>query len=478
MRASVYFSVVRAPTRPCVRCFGGKAPEAFYRKTAIRRGVREESDMSGSSSSSAPGGCTDYTPPRKMGRMLAVLIVLLVATNAVTAVTVYDVTAPTATVQTLRVIGPWAGPEKAKFLPVLNLFHNQTGINYEYITTRQEDLQSLLPNWFAAGRAPADLIFMPSSFVKQYGVQGHAADLASTITQSNYAAGALDPLKDGSKLYGGAYTGKVKPGFWYNKSFFTANNLQAPTTFTGFEALLADIESRGLVTNQPIISGDGVGWPLSDVVEHFIATYGGPSMHRALTAGTLSWTDPTVRNIFATYLVPTLTKRDVCVNGCWSAPRQWDTGVTEWWAGDYALYFMGSWITGMVPNPADIGVFSLPGGVSTQGIVFAADYFFVPKYATQLDSAKRLAAFLGSAAAQTEQVKVGGHIATVTGVPSSAYPPLDASIAALLTGKEVLSDLDDTKGGTFQTTFWAQLQALWADPSTLDTVLANIQAAA
>src|SRR6266508_3441551 len=272
--------------------------------------------MAESPSSSAPGGSADYTPPRKMGRMVAVLIVLLIATNAVTAVTVYYVTAPTVTVQSVRVIGPWAGPEKAKFLPVLNLFHNQTGINYEYITTRQEDLQSLLPNWFAAGRAPADLIFMPSSFIKTYGVQGHATDLASTITQSNYAAGALDPLKDGSKLYGGAYTGKIKPGFWYNKSFFTANNLQAPTTFAGFEALLADIETRGLVTNQPIISGDGVGWPLSDVVEHSIATYGGPSMHRALMNGTLAWTDASVRNIFATYLVPTLTAgaSGVCAN--------------------------------------------------------------------------------------------------------------------------------------------------------------------
>src|SRR6266508_2506445 len=110
MRASVYFSVVRNAAPPCVRCLGRNAPEPFYRKTAIRRGVREESDMAGSSSSSAPGGSTDYAPPRKMGRMLVVLIVLLVATNAVTAVTVYYVTAPTVTVQSVRVIGPWAGP--------------------------------------------------------------------------------------------------------------------------------------------------------------------------------------------------------------------------------------------------------------------------------------------------------------------------------------------------------------------------------
>jgi len=75
-------------------------------------------------------------------------------------------------------------------------------------------------------------------------------------------------------------------------------------------------------------------------------------------------------------------------------------------------------------------------------------------------------------------VKVGGHVATVTGVSMSAYPAVDAMVAGLMTGKEVLSDLDDTKGPPFQPIFWSELQGLWADPSTLDTVLANIQAAA
>jgi len=38
--------------------------------------------------------------------------------------------------------------------------------------------------------------------------------------------------------------------------------------------------------------------------------------------------------------------------------------------------------------------------------------------------------------------------------------------------------LDDTKGNPFSGVFWSQLKGLWADPTTLDTVLQNIQAAA
>jgi hypothetical protein len=48
----------------------------------------------------------------------------------------------------------------------------------------------------------------------------------------------------------------------------------------------------------------------------------------------------------------------------------------------------------------------------------------------------------------------------------------------LLSGKTVLSDLDDTIGGKFQGKFWSQLQSLWVAPATWQTVLTNIQAAA
>src|SRR2546428_4015761 len=219
--------------------------------------------------------------------------------------------------------------------------------------------------------------------------------------------------------------------------------MNVPTTWAAFGQLLWDIKNASGVS-APILAGDGVGWPLSDVTEGFIETYGGAAMHQALMNRTLSWTDNSVKAVFQNYLVPTLQ------NGFWTAPLTWNdpANLASWWGGTspptHPLYFMGSWITGMVPNLNDIGVFSLPGGVSTQGIVFAADYFFVPKYGIHQDLGKRLATFLGSERAQEEQVKQGGHIATAAGVPASAYPTVDARVAGLLQGKVVLSDLDHT----------------------------------
>ncbi len=420
------------------------------------------------------GQSAPYVPARSMGRMVVIIVALLVVTNVITGLAVYYLAVPPAGAGAVQVIGPWAGGEWANFKPVLDAFKNATGISYQYTTSRQEDLSPTLPINFQAQQSPADLIFMPSASIKQYAGRGWVADLTGTLSTSSYQPGALDPLTVSGKVWGGAYTGKVKPGFWYNSSFFTSHNLNVPTTWAGFAQLLWDIKNTSGVS-APILSGDGVGWPLSDVTEGFIETYGGAAMHRALTNRTLSWTHPSVEAVFQNYLVPTLE------NGFWSAPQTWNDPavISSWWNGAYPLYFMGSWITsGFVPNPANLKVFSLPGGGSNQGIVFAADYFFVPKYAAHADLGKRLAQWLASKDAQTIQVGVGGHIATAAGVSASAYPALDAQVASLMQGKAVLTDLDDTIGNPFQGHFWSELQSLWANPANWQTVLANIQAAA
>jgi len=197
-----------------------------------------------------------------------------------------------------------------------------------------------------------------------------------------------------------------------------------------------------------------------------LATFGGPDFHRDLTAGTVSWTSTEVKTIFQDKLVPLL-------QGNFSSPMEWTAALDAWWAEEYGLYFMGSWITGMVDDPDDLGVFTLPGA---EGLVFGADYFFIPAYTEHPEEAKELFQFLASNEAQEIQVAQGGHIATNVKVPLDAYPPVDREVAEVMTGKEVLTDLDDTIGGVFQWTFWDQLKLLWVQPGQLDNVLAAIQA--
>jgi multiple sugar transport system substrate-binding protein len=273
-------------------------------------------------------------------------------------------------------------------------------------------------------------------------------------------------LKVDETLYGSAYTGKVKPGFWYKKSFFEAHNLTVPTTWAEFETLLATIDAIPGIDN-PIVSGDTVGWPLSDITEHFLVAYNGSDLNLKLINGTESWTTGPAREMFEDRLVP-LLEADY-----FSDPIDWSPDALDlWWQEDYALYFMGSWITGMVDDPDDLGVFSLPGA---DGLVFSADYFFIPAYTEYPDEAKELFQFLASSEAQRVQVAQGGHIATIVDIDLSEYPEVDRRVANLTTGMNVLPDLDDTIGGEFQQTFWDQLKLLWVSPASLDDVLQEIQ---
>ncbi len=172
-----------------------------------------------------------------------------------------------------------------------------------------------------------------------------------------------------------------------------------------------------------------------------------------------------MKGIFEDYLVPTL--------GNFSTPTEWTAILDNWWEGDYGLYFMGSWITGMVDNATDLGIIPLPGA---SALVLPADYFFIPTYTQHPDEAKELFSFLISEEAQRLQTAQGGHIATNINVPDSSYPAVDLMVVQFTQDFAIVPDLDDTIGGEFQTTFWTQLQLLWATPGELDNVLAAIEA--
>ncbi len=408
------------------------------------------------------------------GSQVAVLVIVLIVTNAVTASVMFFAFPAAPGTTALTVYHPWSGSERDLFKPVLNAFTDDTGIIVQDRTFRQEDLQTLLPPQFTAGTTPADVIFMPAGFIRQWGEEGWAMDVTNLITEADFVPGTLDPLKttDGT-FYGAAFTFKVKPGFWYKDSVFTDMTWDKnPTTFNDFIALLTDIQNDGV---DPIVSTTD-GWPLSDMVEHFIATYGGAQMHQDLTAndGTLLWTDASVRTVFEDFIVPTIPFMD-------PNPVEWTVGVSKLDSDDNAMYFQGSWLPTMsqTSDESDMRAMPLPGVLpeAQQGVVSGVDYVFIPAFTTRSAEAQQLLEFLISAEGQTIQITQGGHFPTNLNADLTKAPPTyDPDL--LVGDKVVLPDLDDTIASTFQDAFWAQLLLLRSDPTQLGTVLDNIQAAA
>ena len=185
------------------------------------------------------------------------------------------------------------------------------------------------------------MIFMWAWFVNKQAQSGHVLEMTGLLNESDFVPGILDAVKSGGKLWGGPYTGKIKPGFWYRKSFFKQHGLAVPTTWDEFVDLCARIKKIPGV-RAPIASGNGVGWPLSDVTEHFIATFGGPAMTRDLIAGKMSWTDANWA-LFENRLVPLLKA------GYFSEPIEW-TMAADLWAGDYAVSWGAGSLNGERPR--------------------------------------------------------------------------------------------------------------------------------
>ena len=355
----------------------------------------------------------------------------------------------------LVVIGPWSGAEADPFVAVLDAFKAKTGIDYEYRTMRAEDLSKVLPAQFSAGMAPGDLIFMWGWWIAKFAE--HMVDLSDVIADVPFAY--VNPLVVEGRTVGVPYVVFVKPGFWYRKSFFETHGLKAPSTWAEFFGLFPKIKAIPGVEDAAA-SGDGVGWPLSDTVEHFILAVGGKDLFLDLTAGKVQWQSPEVKAIFEHFIVPYIEHA--------SEPIEWTSALDLWWEGKYGIYFMGNWITGMVGDPSDLGVFALPGAKAVTG---GSDIFFVPKYSKDLEAAKKLAAFLMSKEGQELRAAGGGKLVVRADVSPTAYPPAERALMKALEGFTLVSDMDDTIGGEWQAAFWDQLKLLWVKPEALDDVL-------
>ncbi len=395
-----------------------------------------------------------------MRKLLLVALVLLSAAFALPAAG----TKEAAVLPTVTISVPWAGAELDQFLPVVKAFEAKEKVQVKYLTYRGEDLSAILPAQLQAGQALADLIFMWDWWVVKNAK--FAQDITDVWTPEA-AAMIPAPYQAEGKIVAVPYLMTAKPGFWYRKSFFQANNLKVPTTKDEFAALLKAISAvKGV--KRPIVSGDGTGWPLSDVTEHFIIAFGGADMHKNLTAGKLAWTDPSVRKLFDDTLVSALRQ------GAFSDPIEWTQAIDLWWAGEYALYFMGNWLTGMVKDPADLGIFPLPG---TRAIVTGPDTCFIPNVGKNQALAKKLLAYMLSKDGQSVRAAAGGKLVIRKDVSATLYPKADQAVAAVVaTMQTTLPDMDDTVGGDWQRLFWDQLKLLWVQPDAIGDVLTKLQA--
>jgi multiple sugar transport system substrate-binding protein len=404
----------------------------------------------------------------------AVVLVIVIIIAGIGVYLYYSFNAP----KPLTIYALWTGAEQHNFEQVLGNFSQNTGIQYAYYGQTTSDLLISVPPQLAAPPYDVDVLIIPwPDWISQN--SPYLTPVTDLVTQSQFPANIISPVKSGDTLWAAPFKLSGKPGFWYRPSFFQANSLTVPTTYDEFKNTLLPAIKAIPGIEQPIASGvdaQGLGWPLSDTTEAFIMGLGGYQLQLDLITGpsVRNWTDPQVESVFTD-----LT--DLLAAGYFSPPAEWESQLAKLWSGAYGIYFQGSFVTTLpeVEDPSDFAFFPFPG---TNGVSGSIDYAVITKEAPHLDQAKQLVQYMATADAQAILVKQGGALATNTGVPASAYTTVDKSVVDFMgsPGITIVPDLDDTIGGSWQTTFWDQLKLLWATPNaaTMNNVLNNLQTAA
>lgn len=359
----------------------------------------------------------------------------------------------------LEITGVWSGGEQESFSNVMSFVEEDTGMSMEYFPRDTDSLLTGTLMDYESGVASADIVVMPSpARIISDAQNGHLAPVGDAWNADDFAVDPARVTVDG-EVYAAPFKMDLKPGFWYRKSFFNEHDLSEPESWDEFMTLLDEISGIEGV-DAPIASGNGTGWPLSDLTEgFFMRQEDGASLQQGLIDGDASFTDDRVATAFDE--IKTLHEE-----GYFSQTRDFGVQYEYFWDNSLPLYFMGSFTPAQdaVEDPSDLGVFRLPG---TDGISSSVNWFTVPTYSDNVDAARDALSSFVSAEGQQVWVEDGGFIASNTQVPDDAYEiEVMANLPDLADEVTVVPDLDDALGNPFQQEFWSVLKGLWATPDT------------
>jgi len=393
--------------------------------------------------------------------------------------------------ETVSVIAVWAGDELESFRAMVAPWEERTGATVEYEGTR--DLNAILVTRLEGGNPP-DIAGLPGPGVlQQFAQDGNLVDLSTFMDQTQLAEDYDQSWLDLATYEGGLYGIFTKAAFksmvWYSPPAFEAAGYEIPTTWDEMIALSDQIVADG---NTPwaigLESGAASGWPGTDWIEDIMLRTAGPEVYDQWRTHQIPWTDDAVRNAWEVF-GQIATNEDYVYGGI--------TGelATNFGESPYVLFedppgaylhrqasFIQGFITDQFPDLVaveDYNYFGFPPIDSAYGTpaLVGGDLFGM---FNDTPAARSLMEWLASPEAQEIWAARGGFLSPTKTVSPDVYPdPLIRQAAEILVSADVVRfDASDLMVSSLNDAFLAGVLEYVQNPDSLDTILADIEAAA
>jgi alpha-glucoside transport system substrate-binding protein len=380
--------------------------------------------------------------------------------------------------QSVTVIGTWGGDEEKAFKQMVAPWEQQTGAKVAYTGTR--DLNTVLTTGVASGVLP-DLAGLPGPGQMAQWADS-LVDLGTVLDVPTYTSETAAPLVELGKVNGkqvGVFIKTALKGpIWYNPKVAGDLTASAPKTWDDLKTLISTDKSKA---NMPwclgVESGAASGWPGTDWIEDIVLRTAGPDAYAQWYQGKVKWTDPAIKAAWQQF-------GDVVANSYGGATAVNSTNFAN--AGDplfktppgCLFLHQGSFITGLGAFPkqkagTDYNFFPFPDiNAQYAGAVEGAGDLFGMFHDTP--AAKSLMAYLVTAPAQDIWVKIGGALSANKN--ATDYPDdISKRSAEILQNAKIFAfDASDLMPTAMNDAFWKGIVAYIKDPSSLDSILANL----
>jgi alpha-glucoside transport system substrate-binding protein len=384
----------------------------------------------------------------------------------------------------VSVMGIWSGPEQDSFQAVAQAFMDANPDVTVTYNSAGDQLPTQLSTAVEGGNPPDVAAVGQPGLMKDLAAKNALTpldymqdDVQSNLGDSAVALGSVD-----GTLYGFLFKAANKSTVWYNVHTFSDAGVDPPATWDDLKTAASTIKASGT----PAYSiGGADGWTLTDLFENIYLRQAGPEKYDQLAAHEIPWTDPSVKTAMQTMGEIFSDKTNIAGN-----PLQVDftTSVSNVFSATpkAAMVMEGDFVPGVVKHGLEAGtdynVFAFPS-IDGSGpmVVGGGDTIvsFNDNPATQA-----FMRYLTTSDAAAIWAKRGGFASLNKNLDASVYADdITRETAGAIGSAEAfrfdLSDLQPSAfGGTAGQGMWKLFQDLLANPSNVDGIATQMEAAA